>query len=133
MKQQPYKILLLDDDRFLLDMYQLKFTERGHTVVSCLSSKDALSKLREGLVLDGLVVDLIMPDMDGKAFLEAVSKEGLAKGAAVIILSNQAQESEASDLTSLGVDDFILKASAVPSEVLAEVEEVVAKKKGSKT
>ena len=58
------KILIIDDDNFLLDMYVVKFKEAGFDVNASLDNKDALNKLREGFSPDIILLDIIMPGID---------------------------------------------------------------------
>ena len=58
------KILLVDDDDFLRDMYATKFTEHGDTVVGAATARDALSHLNSD-VYDVIIMDMLMPEMDG--------------------------------------------------------------------
>lgn len=118
---EQYTILIIDDDKFLVDMYSLKFREQNFNVEVSLGGEDALKKLREGFSADAILLDLVMPGVDGFDFLEAVQKENLAQGATIIILSNQGQDPEIDRAKSLGAHDYIVKASAIPSEVLDKV------------
>jgi CheY-like chemotaxis protein len=125
MEKAKKKILIVDDDNFLLDMYSLKFTERGFDVSASLGSIDALQKLRGGLIPDILLLDIVMPTMDGFEVLEALKKEGLAKGVAKIILSNRGQKEDIERGISLGAKGYIIKATATPTEVVNKVTEIV--------
>src|SRR3989338_9807298 len=126
MSEEPKKLtaLLVDDDRFLLDMYSLKFTKGGLAVVTACGSKEALEHLRNGLVPDVMVLDIIMPTMDGLELLGVIRKENLAPRSTVIMLTNQSQSSEIEKAKQLGVDGYIVKATTIPSEVLSEVKNI---------
>jgi two-component system chemotaxis response regulator CheY len=113
-----YSVFLVDDDRFLLDMYSMKFKAAGHTVEAIPDPKAALDKLRGGAKPDIVLLDIVMPSMTGFEFLEAVRKENLASGAAVIMLSNQGAQEDIDKALSLGAAGYIIKASSIPSEVL---------------
>ena len=126
---KKYTVLLVDDDRFLLDMYSIKFTKSGHTTRVAGSSYDALKMLREGFVPDVVVLDIIMPGMDGLELLGTIRKEKLIPNTSVIMLTNQSQSSEIDRATKLGVAGYIVKASTIPSEVVHEVVEIVSKGK----
>ncbi len=128
-KDIVYNVFVIDDDAFLLDMYALKFSQKNFQVTSASGTLAALEKLRSGYVPDIIVVDLVMPAMDGFEFLEVVKKEELAKGALIIILSNLGQQEDIDRGLALGAAGYIIKASATPSEVVAKVLETIEKKK----
>src|SRR3990167_5376112 len=117
-----YHVFLVDDDRFLLDLYAVKFKNSGHEVTVFGGGEDLLAALRkEGSVApNAILLDLIMPGVSGFEVLEAIRKEHLAKVTKIIILSNQGQDSDIEKAKQLGADGYIVKASAIPSEVFAE-------------
>lgn len=121
-EEKDRSVLLLDDDKFLLEMNSMKFTQQGFTVSTALSVHEALSLLRGGLQPDVILFDLVMPDQDGVVFIETVQKEKLAPRALKIALTNQYDDAERQKVLSLGADAFIVKASVVPSELIAMVE-----------
>lgn len=114
-------VFLIDDDSFLLDMYALKFKECGLNVDAMNDPTVALGKLRAGATPNVILVDLIMPVMNGFDFLEAVQKEGLGKGVKIVVLTNQGQQEDIARATQLGATGYIIKASAIPSEVCEKV------------
>lgn len=114
------KVLLVDDDRFLLDMYTLKFKESGCAVDAIADPAVAVKKLQEGFSPDLILLDVVMPTMDGFEFLEKVRADGLAKGATIVMLSNQGQQEDIDKAMKLGAAGYIIKASSIPSEVLAK-------------
>jgi DNA-binding response OmpR family regulator len=126
-KEDPrsYHVFVIDDDVFLLDMYATKFTQREFQVSSAPGTLEALEKLRGGLAPDVIVVDLVMPAMDGFEFLEVVRNEKLASNAVIIILSNLGQQEDIDRGLALGASGYIIKASATPSEVVEKVLEVL--------
>lgn len=113
-----YSVLLVDDDKFLLDMYTLKFKESGCTVEAISDPTKALDKLRQGSSPNIVLLDVVMPGMTGFEFLEKARAENLAKGATFIMLTNQGQQEDIDKATSLGAAGYIIKASSIPSEVL---------------
>ncbi len=125
MQKVNKKIIIVDDDNFLLDMYSLKFTERGFDVSASLGSLDLLQKLRSGFIPDIVLLDIVMPSMDGFEVLEAIKKENLAKGATKIILSNRGQQEDIDRGISLGAKGYIVKATATPTEVVDKVMEIM--------
>ncbi len=117
-----YKVYLVDDDRFLLDLYAVKFRDAGHEVSVFGGGEELLAALRKAGSKnpDVILLDLIMPGISGFEALETIRKENLAKGTKILILSNQGQDSDIERAKQLSADGYIIKASAIPSEVLAE-------------
>ncbi|HYE23482.1 MAG TPA: response regulator [Candidatus Paceibacterota bacterium] len=122
-----YRIYLIDDDRFLLDMYAVKFRTQGHEVTAFTQGKELLAALKENPAPDAMLLDIVMPEMDGFEILAEVRKENLAQGTKVIILSNQGQESDIERAKELGAAGYIIKASAIPSEVYSETISIIEK------
>ena len=60
-----YRIYIVDDDRFLLDMYAIKFKNAGHEVTAFQSADEALTALRKDLAPDAMLLDVVMPNMTG--------------------------------------------------------------------
>lgn len=120
-KAGQWSVMIIDDDAFLLDMYALKFSQKDFIVESASGTLMALEKLRGGFVPDIIVVDLVMPAMDGFEFLETIRTEKLASDALIIILSNLGQQEDIDRGLALGASGYIIKASATPSEVVDKV------------
>jgi len=124
-------VFIVDDDEFLLDMYVLKFRESGFTVEIAKSGTEALEKIRGGLKPDAILLDIVMPGMDGIALLQVVQKEHLLPDALLIILSNLGQKEDINRGLRLGVDDYIVKAQFTPTEVVERVSSLLEKKRGA--
>lgn len=122
MASNKYKILIIDDDEFLLDMYSIKFKELGYNVEIAFSGSDALEKIKKGLEPDVVLVDIVMPNMDGFEFLRQAKKENLLKKSKVVVLSNLGQEEDIKKGKELGADDYIVKAYFTPMEVTKKIE-----------
>jgi CheY-like chemotaxis protein len=118
-EEKKPKILLVDDDRFLLDMYVLKFKANNIQIDTSSSSKDTLEKLRAGEKYDVIMLDIIMPNIDGIELLTIIRQEKLCEGSSIIMLTNQADDVEKAK--ALGVDGYIIKATTIPSEVVETV------------
>lgn len=120
------KILIVDDDNFLLDMYALKFTESGFEVIPSSGGEDALDKIRGGLEPDIMLLDVVMPKIDGFELMQTLNKEKLCMNATKVVLSNRGQPSDIEAGNTLGAAGYIVKASATPSEVVSKVKDIVA-------
>lgn len=122
-----YRVFLVDDDRFLLDLYAVKFKNAGHDVTLFSGGEDLLAALRkgDGEPPDAILLDLIMPGMTGFETMDAIRKEKLIPNARIIVLSNQGQDSDIEKAKELKADGYIIKASAIPSEVYAETIRII--------
>jgi PleD family two-component response regulator len=127
--EKRYKILIVEDDKFLMDMYTVKFGEYSFDITPSFGASIALSKLEEGLVPDIILTDVVMPVMDGFEFLAAVKEKKLAQGATIIVLSNLGQKEDISKGIELGASGYIVKATSTPTEVVKKVLEITAGKK----
>lgn len=125
METKPKKILIVDDDSFLLDMYALKFNKSNFSVSTALGSNLALEQLRDGLVPDIILLDIMMPGMDGFEMLEQMRKENLSLDSIIIFLSNRGQPSDINQAEALGAAGYIVKASSTPGEVIEKVAEII--------
>ncbi len=119
-----YKIFLVDDDKFLLDMYKKKFESDGATVEIALGPEEALNKLRGGATPDVLVLDIIMPGMDGVELLGVIRKEKLAPDSTVVMLTNENNREMIDKAKALGIKGYIVKATSVPTEVVDEIKKI---------
>ncbi len=129
MEKKNVKVFIVDDDKFLLGMYSLKFANNGYDVETTVGSVAALEKLRAGHTPNIILLDIVMPYMTGLELLKVIRDENLAKDAAVVMLTNQTQTSDIEMAKELHVDGYIVKAATIPSEVLHEVEKIYAAKK----
>ncbi len=120
-------ILLVDDDKFLLDMYSLKFTQAGFTVHPCFSTHEALETLRSGVHPSAVLFDVTMPGEDGFVLLQKIRDDKLAEGARLIALTNQGNDEDKKHAEELGVHRYCIKASMIPSEVVNMVKEELTK------
>jgi len=122
-------VLLVDDDQFLLNMYTLKFKTSGFDVEVGNNATAGLQKLRDGLIPDIILCDLVMPGMDGLELIKHIKEEKLTPSSKIVVLTNQGQTTDIEKAQSLGVDGYIVKASTIPSEVVEEVRKILSKKK----
>ena len=118
------KILLVDDDAFLRDMYATKFTELGDEVQVAQDGNTALTILKESS-FDVVIMDMVMPGMSGLELLNAIKEQPPAEKCAYIVLSNQGEDSDIEAATKAGADGYIIKAESIPSEVVAKVHSIV--------
>lgn len=120
------KILLVDDDVFLRDMYATKFGELGHTVTTAETGERALESIKEGK-FDVVLLDMIMPGMSGIELLTKIKELKPSPMPACIVLSNQGGKEEMESAKKAGAKGYIIKAELIPSEVVAQVTKLVSR------
>jgi CheY-like chemotaxis protein len=116
-------ILLVEDDPFLVDLYNTKLKEVGYEVVIAVSGRECLAKLKEKKP-DLLLLDIVLPDLDGWNVLREIKKENLAD-LKVIILSNLSEKIDIEQARELGVTKYLIKAHFTPTEVVEEIKKVL--------
>jgi len=121
MEGEKKKILIVDDDGFLLDMYAFKFSQNNFEVHTAASGLEAIQKLKDGLKPDIILMDIIMPGMDGFEMLEKINTEKLSENSTKIILSNKGQQEDIDRGNSLGATGYIIKVNSTPVEVVDQV------------
>lgn len=125
MEGEKRKILIVDDDNFLLDMYALKFSQNNFAVHTAMNGVQAIEKLKGGLEPEIILTDIMMPEMDGFEMLETINKENLSPNSIKLVLSNRNQQSDVDRGTELGVAGYIVKASSTPMEVINQVQDIL--------
>ena len=118
--EKKYKILLVDDDKFLLNVYVMKFVKEGMDAEAMSDPQEAFDKIKGGYAPDIILTDMVMPGMDGIEFLSKIKSEKLLPGTIFIVLSNQGQQSDIDRAKELGVNGYIVKATTIPSEVIKQ-------------
>ena len=122
MKRSKIKILVVEDESFLLDLYQIKLEQSGFEIIKASNGDEgvSLAKLEQpGLIL----LDILMPQVDGYEMLAKIKSDPKTKNIPVIIFSNLSQKEEIEKGLKLGASDFIIKTSVTPSQLEARVKE----------
>lgn len=129
-EQSRFKVLLIDDDRFLLEMYSLKLTQENFEVRAASSAKEALDVLKQ-FNADIIVFDIVMPEMSGLEFVSELRNGNIAPNAILVALTNQSSDDDKIKAEALGVDEYIVKATSIPSEVVNKITEAIKKHSGA--
>ena len=128
MEGEKRKILIVDDDSFLLDMYALKFSQNNFEVHTAPSGAQVLEKLKAGLCPDVMLMDIIMPEMDGFEALSQINSQKLCPDCTKIVLSNKSEQKDIDESNRLGAAGYIVKANSTPAEVIDQVVKILEKK-----
>lgn len=126
-KNMAKKILLVEDDEMLHNMYTQKFKTQGYEVLSAFNGAEGV-KIAGEESPDMILLDIIMPKMDGFVALKKIRKNDKTKKIPVIILTNLGQEDDIKKGKELGADDYFIKANHTPAEVVDKVKTVLNKK-----
>ncbi|MEK7179012.1 MAG: response regulator [Patescibacteria group bacterium] len=126
--EKKYGILIVDDDNFLLDMYAIKFRESGFSVETLGESTRVVAALKGNPAIDAVLLDIVMPQMDGFQVLQKIKEDKELSRVLVIMLSNLGQEQDIKRATELGADGYIIKANVTPKDVVEKVKTALAQK-----
>jgi CheY-like chemotaxis protein len=119
------KIAIVEDDQAICQMYRFKFETEGYNVEIAENGKLGL-ELAEKMRPDIILLDLMMPEMNGDEMLELLRKTPWGKDVKVIILTNVGEQEIPSSIKELGVSGVILKANMTPRQVADIVKQQLA-------
>jgi len=121
------KILLIEDDPFLGEMYTDKFAQSGFKIDVATDGKEGMNKIKKSRP-DLILLDVVLPKMDGFEILKELKKDSKLEKIPVVLLTNLGQKNEIEKGLSLGAEEYIIKAHFTPTAVVAKVKEVLTKK-----
>lgn len=122
------KIIVIEDDTSISEMYRMKCELSGITVQTAANGKEGLLML-ESYTPDVVLLDLMMPEMNGSEFMHVFRQNEKFKNTPVIVLTNTGAEEAPEGLWGTGISDFIIKADCTPAEVIQKVKDVFDKSK----
>lgn len=117
-------IVIIEDDKFLREMISQKLMKEGYEVFGAVDGEEGI-KLVKDKKPDLVLLDLILPGMDGFEILEALKEDQEVLSIPVIILSNLDQKEDMEKGFKLGAADFLVKARSEPGEVVDKVREIL--------
>lgn len=112
--------MIVEDDSFVMDIYATKLSHEGFEISEAINGLEALKKLSVERP-DMILLDIIMPYMNGLEFLEQVKKDDTLKDIPVILLSNLSQKEDIDKGMELGAVDYLIKSHFTPSEVMEKI------------
>lgn len=120
-----YKVLVVEDDAFLVSAYRVKLTNEGIEVRTAGDGEEALVLLKS-FAPDVIIMDAVMPRKDGFATLEAIKTDEKLKSIPIIMASNLGQKEEVDRAMSLGAVDFITKSNMSLADLIEKIKTVAA-------
>lgn len=123
-----YKIVIIEDDTFLAEMYVTKFELEGFKIYAAINGDDGV-KLVKKIKPDLILLDILLPKKNGFEVLEELKGDKDVKDIPVILLTNLGQKEDVDKGLELGAVDYLIKAHFVPSEVVEKVKGILKNKK----
>jgi len=114
------KILIIEDEKIMLNLLRDKLEREGYDVSIAHNGEEGLEKMKE-VSPDIILLDIIMPKMGGFEVMEEMAKSEKLKNIPVIVISNSGQPVELEKVKNLGARDWLIKTEFDPQEVLQKV------------
>ncbi len=121
------KLLIVEDDIYLLKLYGEVFSKEGFQVELAEDGKEGIEKAQT-FEPDILLLDLMLPYIDGFGVLQAVKADPKTKNTKIIITTNLDSAMQRQKALSLGADKFLVKSSDTPGNILNEVKDIISSK-----
>ena len=118
------KIVIVEDDKFLRELITQKILKEGYQVVEAINGEEGVAKAKEEKP-DLMLLDLILPGIDGFEALRQMKENSGTANIPVIILSNLGQKDDVERGMKLGAADYMVKAHFTPGEILAKIKSIL--------
>ena len=118
------KIMLVEDDSFLASVYATKFELEGFTVLHAVDGEQGL-KIAEKSRPDIILLDILMPKMDGFEMLHRLKLDENLVRIPVVMLTNLGQKEDVERCLKEGAVDYLIKAHSVPGEAVKKVKKIL--------
>ncbi len=121
------KILIIEDDKFLRELISRKLNTENFTIAEAIDGESGLKVIKESKP-EVVLLDLILPGIDGFEVLAKIKDDPMLASVPVIILSNLGQREDVERGLKLGAADYLVKAHFTPNEIVEKVKQVLIKK-----
>jgi DNA-binding response OmpR family regulator len=118
------KILIIEDDKFLRELIVRKLGPKNYTILEAIDGEEGMKKIREEKP-DLIILDLILPGIDGFTVLSKMKEDPVLSLIPVIILSNLGQKEEIEKGLKLGAIDYLVKAHFTPEEIIEKITNIL--------
>lgn len=118
------KILIVEDEKLLREMYHDKFTESGFEVISVDSTEDAIEQVVKEKP-DLILLDILLPRENGVSFLKHLKKDEKNGSIPVVVFSNFDDPETKREALGLGAKEYLIKANLTPQDIINKVENYV--------
>ena len=117
------KILIVEDDNFVAEVYFAKLTEMGYEAILAQNGEEGIATLKKDKI-DMILLDILMPIMNGMEMLEEIKKREDWKNIPVILLTNVGEKESIQKVREMGVKNYLIKSHFTPAEVIEKIESV---------
>jgi DNA-binding response OmpR family regulator len=124
VKENQKHVLIVEDDEFLANIYKKKFEVEGFKVSSSNNGEKGLEDAKKKIP-DIILLDILMPKLDGFAVLTELKKNSQTKDIPVILLTNLGQKDDVEKGIEMGAVDYLIKVHFKPSEVVEKVRKIL--------
>ncbi len=122
------KILIVEDDYFISDIYKRVFTKAGYDVTTALDGEEAIN-VGKASTFDIILLDIMLPKVTGINVLQEFRKpESIALHTPVFLITNLGQEAIIKEAFKIGADGYLLKAQLTPQDIVSEINNFFIKK-----
>jgi len=115
------KILIVEDEEIMINLLEKKLKDHGYEVSLARDGQVGLRLLKEQDSPDLILMDLVMPKMDGYSVMEEIQKDEELKKIPLIVISNSGQPVELNKIRELGAIDWLVKTEFNPQELLEKI------------
>jgi len=119
-EEKNKKILIVEDDKFLRELISQKLVKEKFDIAEAVDGEQAVKKVKD-VNPDLILLDLILPGIDGFEVLTKIKEDPVLAEVPVIILSNLGQKDDIEKGLNLGATDYLIKAHFTPSEIIEKV------------
>ncbi|MBP9802902.1 MAG: response regulator [Candidatus Pacebacteria bacterium] len=119
------KVLIIEDDDFLQGLEAKKLTKEGYDVLTASNSVEAFEKIETNRDINIILLDLLLPDVDGFTILAKIREENKIPNVPIIVFSNLAEDKDIAKANKLGVNDFMVKSNFTLDELVAKLKSLI--------
>jgi len=118
------KILIIEDDKFLRELIAQKLIKEGYNIVEAVDGEKGIKSVKDEKP-DLVLLDLILPGIDGFEVLSKIKEDPVLSQVPVIILSNLGQKDDIERGLKIGAADYLIKAHFTPGEIIEKVKTIL--------
>jgi len=121
----PKTIFTIEDDFFLQELEVARFKKEGFNVLAASNSKDFFDVLAKNPIIDLILLDLMLPDVDGFEVLKIIKKEPSLVNTPIVVFSNLSEEKDIEKAKEIGINEFMIKSNFHLDQLVSKVRELI--------